>query len=108
MGPYLTVPNKTKEVQDAKDAKVSFFHPPSSTSELAACRDGGTPWKTPTSPASTSKMESNFLVCTMDTVVRLFFPLTYFLLGNEVAEWVRDHLIDLLKNLPSFQEGNYE
>lgn len=28
--------------------------------------------------------------------------------GNEVAEWVRDHLIDMLKNLKSFQDGNYE
>ena len=28
--------------------------------------------------------------------------------GNEVAEWVRDHLIDILKNLASFKSGDYE
>ena len=28
--------------------------------------------------------------------------------GNEVAEWVRDNLIDELKQLSSFKAGNYE
>jgi serine/threonine protein phosphatase PrpC len=35
--------------------------------------------------------------------------LPYFsITGNEVAEWVRDHLIDFLKNLDSFKQKNYE
>lgn len=28
--------------------------------------------------------------------------------GNEVAEWVRDNLVTLLKDLESFKAGNYE
>jgi serine/threonine protein phosphatase PrpC len=27
--------------------------------------------------------------------------------GHEVAEWVRDHYVDLLIDLPSFQAGEY-
>ena len=33
---------------------------------------------------------------------------TKFVIGNEVAEFVRDHLVDELKKLPSFKAGNYE
>lgn len=29
-------------------------------------------------------------------------------LGNEVAEFVRDHLVDELKKLESFKAGDYE
>jgi hypothetical protein len=29
-------------------------------------------------------------------------------IGNEVAEFVRDHLIDELKKLTSFKQGDYE
>lgn len=28
--------------------------------------------------------------------------------GNEVAEWVRDHLLTILKNLDAFKAGDYE
>jgi hypothetical protein len=29
-------------------------------------------------------------------------------IGNEVAEFVRDHLVDELKKLESFKSGDYE
>lgn len=54
-------------------------------------------------------------------VIKFFIPISNLLpiswsiflnlisiIGNEVADFVRDHLIDELKKLPSFKAGNYE
>ena len=29
-------------------------------------------------------------------------------IGNEVADFVKEHMVDVLKNLESFKEGKYE
>lgn len=30
------------------------------------------------------------------------------IIGNEVADFVREHLVNEMKNLPSFKQGDYE
>ena len=44
----------------------------------------------------------------MDTEVFFEISNINFIIGNEVADFVRDHLINELKSLASFKAGNYE
>ena len=90
--------------------------------ELQACKDGETQWKMLILPCLTwaAASRSSAFMMAME-VIKLFsmlphlcliswqiFQLLILIIGNEVADFVRDHLIDELKKLPSFKAGNYE
>ena len=53
-------------------------------------------------------MVSAFSEYTMVTEVPMILTLNELNVGNEVAEFVRDHLIDELKALSTFKSGDYE
>lgn len=72
---------------------------------LAACRGGGTQWKTRILRVLILAGEFSSSACTMDMAVSFH---SIIFAGNEVAEWVRDHLIGILTGLSSFKSGNYE
>lgn len=88
MGPYLTTPKKEKEVQDGGNEKMTF----------GACGMQG--WR--------NTMEDSHIANLDLGDGRSFFGVYDGHGGNEVAEWVRDHLIGILTNLDSFKSGDYE
>lgn len=116
MGPYLTVPRKDKDSVDGENARVTI----ASKGILLTlhCIDAiWSDWH-----ARLEKHNGGFPHCLSRYwkwgqllrsirwtwrygIIRCVNELT---VGNEVAEFVRDHLIDELKALSSFKNGDYE
>uniref|UniRef100_S4REA3 PPM-type phosphatase domain-containing protein n=1 Tax=Petromyzon marinus TaxID=7757 RepID=S4REA3_PETMA len=88
MGPYLTVPRKEKESEDGENTKLRYG------------ATGMQGWR--------NTMEDSHIACLDLGHGVSFFGVYDGHGGNEVADFVRDHLVDELKKLPSFQGSNYE
>lgn len=88
MGPYLTVPRKEKESVDESNPRLKYG------------ATGMQGWR--------NTMEDSHIACLDLGNGVSFFGVYDGHGGNEVAEFVRDHLVDELKKLASFKAGNYE
>lgn len=88
MGPYLTVPRKEKDSVDGENSRIKYG------------ATGMQGWR--------NTMEDSHIV-----EQDLGGGVSYFGVfdghgGNEVADFVREHLVVELKNSQSFKQGDYE
>ncbi|CDW91807.1 protein phosphatase 2c [Stylonychia lemnae] len=88
MGPYLTQPRKDKDNQDGENSRFKFG------------ATGMQGWRNTMEDSHIAQLDIGNGIG--------FFGVYDGHGGNEVAEFVRDHLVDEFKKLSSFKAGNYE